>query len=347
MEYTYLGKSGLKVSKIILGCMGFGSSKWQDWVLDEKEALPLLKYAYDKGITTWDTANTYSNGESERIIGKAIKQYNLPRDSLVIMTKCYFPVSKEDVSQNVMSGGVDPDQLGLINQYGLSRKAIFAAVDASLKRMGTDYIDLLQIHRRDPNTPIEETMEALHDLVKSGKVHYIGASSMYAWEFLQMQQVAEKNGWTKFVSMQNFYNLLYREEEREMIPMCRVTGVGVVNWSPIARGFLARPPSATTTRTETDPTMRILVDPETKKLRNSDAETVRRVQELARKKDVSMAQIATAWNLSKEGVTAPIVGVKKESQIDDALGALSVKLSEEDKAYLEECYQPKNVVGHK
>ncbi|KAF5721564.1 alcohol dehydrogenase [Fusarium globosum] len=240
MEYVRLGNTGLKISKVILGCMTFGSSSWQGspWVLDEEDGLKLLKAAYDQGINTWDTADTYSNGESEVIIGKALKKFNIPRQKVVILSKIFNPVMDDGTRPASINDGP------LVNQMGLSRKHVFHAVDKCLERLGTDYIDVLQIHRLDRETPPEEIMRALHDVVQSGKVRYIGASSMYTWEFARLQYIAQSKGWTPFISMQPFYNLLYREEEREMLPFCEATGVGVIPWSPIARGLLAKPLSS-------------------------------------------------------------------------------------------------------
>ena len=238
MEFTNLGRSGLKVSKVILGAMSYGDPKWQGWVLDEEASLPLLEYAYKVGIRTWDTADIYSQGRSEEIIAKAIKKYSIPRERLVILSKCYFGVTPENTSTPMSAAFVNDGDM--LNQQGLSRKHIIDAVDKSVARLGT-YIDVLQIHRLDRATPKEEIMKALNDVIESGKVRYIGASSMAAWEFQMLQTIAEKNGWHKFISMQDYYNLIYREEENEMIPYCNYTGVGLIPWSPIARGALARP----------------------------------------------------------------------------------------------------------
>lgn len=241
-EYRRLGNSGLRVSVPIFGCMSFGDRRTLDWAIEEDEALPLLKAAYDRGLNTWDTANVYSNGQSEVIVGKALKKYNIPREKVIIMTKCFSAVGETPEVRSFFFPSQIASSKDYVNQHGLSRAAIFNAVEASLRRLDTPYIDLLQIHRFDPNTPIEETMKALHDLVQSGKVRYIGASSMWATQFARMQFCAEKNGWTKFISMQNHYNLLYREEEREMNRFCNDTGVGLIPWAPLCRGHLARRP---------------------------------------------------------------------------------------------------------
>jgi len=344
MEYTRLGNSGLKISKVILGAMSFGSPEWQEWVLDETAALPLLKHAYDVGLNTWDTADVYSNGRSEEIIGKALKQYNIPRNKVVILSKCYFGVM-DDGSQPTIAGASTNDG-ALVNQVGLSRKHIFDAVDRSVARLGT-YIDVLQIHRLDRDTPREEIMRALNDVVESGKVRYIGASSMAAWEFHTLQDIADKHGWHKFISMQNYYNLLYREEEREMIPYCRDTGVGLIPWSPIARGALSRPfDDRTTTREKTDRMLNAMIRGKETEI---DKRVISRVEEIAKKKGVSMATIATAWCLSKDKVN-PIIGLSSKERIDQAVESVnfasSGKLTEEDIAYLEEGYSPKQIQGY-
>ncbi|KAF2451610.1 aldo-keto reductase-like protein [Karstenula rhodostoma CBS 690.94] len=342
-EYRRLGKSGLKVSVPILGAMSFGSKKWQPWVIEEEETYPLLKAAYDKGVTTWDTANVYSNGVSEEIIGKAIKKYNLPREKLVILTKCYGYVGEQPELRAIQYPKELPQIKDYANQGGLSRAAIFNAVNKSLQRLDTDYIDLLQIHRFDPNTPIEETMEALHDLIKSGKVRYIGASSMWAVQFAQMQFVAEKNGWTKFVSMQNHYNLLYREEEREMNRFCNDTGVGLIPWAPLCRGHLARPASAygETIRSEGE---KKAGTSSTGPQVEADRKTIERVEELAKKHGWSMSSVALAW-INKR-VASPIIGFSSEKRIDEALQARGKTLSDEEEKYLEELYTPRAIVGH-
>ncbi|KAH6723967.1 aldo-keto reductase-like protein [Leptodontidium sp. MPI-SDFR-AT-0119] len=344
MEYARLGNSGLKISKVIFGCMSFGSSKWQEWVIEEAEALPLLKHAYDVGLNTWDTADIYSNGLSEQIIGKALKQYKIPRNKVVILSKCYFGVA-EDGSQPPISAASINDG-DFVNRQGLSRKHILDAVDKSVERLGT-YIDVLQIHRLDRETPREEIMKALNDVVESGKVRYIGASSMAAWEFQSLQNIADKKGWHTFVSMQNYYNLIYREEEREMIPYCRDAGVGLIPWSPIARGALARPfTDRTTKREKTDAYLNNMIRSKENEI---DKQVIGRVEEIAKKHGVSMTTIATAWCLSKDKVN-PIIGLSSKERIDQAVQAVafasSGKLSKEDIAYLEECYAPKERQGY-
>jgi len=341
-EYRQLGKSGLRVSVPILGAMSIGHKKWQPWVIEEEESLPLLKAAYDRGLTTWDTANVYSNGVSEDIIGKAIKKYDLPRHKLVILTKCFGVVGEDPGLRGILYPKELPQLKDYTNQAGLSRQAIFNAVDASLKRLDLDYIDLLQIHRFDPETPLEETMEALHDLVKSGKVRYIGASSMWAVQFARMQFVAEKNGWTKFISMQNHYNLLYREEEREMNRFCNDTGVGMIPWAPLCRGHLARPASAfgSTTRSEGEKQ----AGNQTTGHVNNDKQIIERVEELAKKHDWKMSHVALAW-INKR-VASPIIGFSSVERMDEALGARGKELTEEEEKYLEELYVPSRIVGH-
>ena len=325
--------------------MSYGSSKWQDWVLDEDKAVPLIKAAYDAGITTWDTADTYANGDSERIIAKTMKQHNIPRERVTILTKCNFAVGDE-IDHLVMGLPAQTlkDNYGTryINRQGLSRKHIFEAVEASLKRLETDYIDLLQIHRFDPNTPGEETMEALHDLIKMGKVHYIGASSMYAYQFIGLNNIAERHGWTKFVSMQNFHNLLYREEEREMMRYCKENGIGVIPWSPLSRGVLARPWSEKvgSTRSKSDRMFKTVHGAEVE----SDKKIVNKVEEIAKKKGISMSAVAIAWSRTK--VTAPILGISKEDRLQDALDALKVELTEDEIKELEEDYVPRTILGH-
>ncbi|KAH8811984.1 aldo-keto reductase-like protein [Xylogone sp. PMI_703] len=342
MEYTRLGESGLKISKVILGAMSYGTPDWQQWVIDEEQSLPLLKHAYDLGINTWDTADAYSNGISEQIIGKALKKYNIPRHRVVILTKCYFGVS-DDGSQMLWPVSNDGD---MVNRVGLSRKHIFDAVEKSVERLGT-YIDLLQIHRLDRDTPKEEIMRALNDVVESGKVRYIGASSMAAWEFQKLQNIAEKNGWHKFISMQNYYNLLYREEEREMIPYCLDSGVGLIPWSPLARGALSRPfNSRSSVRETSDRMLSALVRGQETEI---DKAIIDRVEEIAKKKGVSMAIIALAWCLSKKNVN-PITGLSSKERIEETVAgvkfASSGGLTAEDIEYLEAGYAPKRIQGY-
>ncbi|KAI0631586.1 oxidoreductase [Trametes polyzona] len=336
MEYVRLGNSGLKVSKIILGCMSYGDPAWQNWVLGEEEGIKHIKFAYEHGITTFDTANVYSNGLSEIILGKAIKQLNLPREELVILTKVYLPVASEFGINTLMT---KPEDLGIINQKGLNRKHIFDSVKASLKRLQLDYIDVLQCHRFDYTTPIEETMQALHDVVKAGYVRYIGMSSCYAYQFIQMQNYAITHNLTPFISMQNHYSLVYREEEREMFPALKQFGVGSIPWSPLARGLLTRPVDASSKRGDTD----WLIG---RYKNEATVQIVNRVEELAKKKGAKMAQIALAWILAKPGVTAPIIGTTNLSNLEDLLGALDIKLTEEEVKYLEESYKPMAIVGH-
>ncbi|KAI0737384.1 Aldo/keto reductase [Daedaleopsis nitida] len=334
MSYVRLGNSGLKVSKIILGCMSYGDPRWQQWVLPHEEAVKHIQFAYDHGITTFDTANIYSHGASETILGNAIKELNLPRDELVIMTKVFFPICKDGTVQVT-----NPEESGIINQHGLNRKHIFDSVQASLKRLQLDYIDVLQCHRFDYTTPIEETMQALHDVVKAGYVRYIGMSSCHAYQFHQMQNYAINNKLTPFISMQNQYSLVYREEEREMFPTLKLFGVGSIPWSPLGRGLLTRPAGQDTTRGKSD---RMLSRYQTDVLPAVRA----RVEEVAKQKNVSMAQVALAWVMAKPGVTAPIVGTTSLENLEDLLGALNLTLSEEEMKVLEEAYKPLPVSGH-
>ncbi|KAF5363295.1 hypothetical protein D9756_001153 [Leucocoprinus leucothites] len=339
MPYVRLGNSGLKVSKIILGCMSYGTPDWQGWVLQEEESIKHIKAAYDAGINTFDTANVYSNGLSEIFLGKAIKQHNLPREEIVVLTKVYFPVGHD--LKTTMFDITNPDQQGYVNQHGLSRKHIFDSVKKSLERLQLDYIDVLQCHRFDPDTPIEETMQALHDVVKAGYVRYIGMSSCHAWQFSAMQNYAINNKLTPFISMQNHYNLIYREEEREMFPTLNWFGVGAIPWSPLARGVVCKPLSVTTKRTETDEWTKgyPLESPATQ-------EIINRVEEIAKSKGVSMAQVSLAWVMSKPGVTAPIVGTTSLDNLKDLVGAVDVKLTAEEIAKLDEPHKAQAVFGH-
>ncbi|KAA1467715.1 Aldo/keto reductase [Dentipellis sp. KUC8613] len=338
MPYVRLGTSGLKVSKIILGTMQYGDPKWQEWVLGEEEATKHIKAAYDAGIQTFDTSNVYSNGESERILGRVIKKLQLPRDEIVVMTKVYYICGRD--AQSLLAKQGQGDEIGYVNQYGLSRKHIFDSVKHSLERLQLDYIDLLQCHRFDYNTPIEETMQALHDVVKAGYVRYIGMSSCWAWQFNVMQNYAINHNLTPFISMQNHYSLVYREEEREMFPSLKHFGVGSIPWSPLARGLLTRPVSESTKRSTTDFFI----------TRYSEApgyaDIVSRVEEVAKKKGVKMAQVALAWCWAKDGVSAPIVGTTSLANLQDLIDAVDVKLTDEEIKYLEEPYKPAAVIGH-
>ncbi|KAJ7774942.1 NADP-dependent oxidoreductase domain-containing protein [Mycena metata] len=303
----------VKVSRIILGCMSYGTPEWQTWVLPEEEGLKHIKVAYDAGINTFDTANVYSNGLSEVVLGKAIKEFNLPRDEIVVMTKVFAVVGREP-SVSAFTTPDGPEKAGYVNQHGLSRKHIFDSVKHSLERLQLDYIDVLQCHRFDVNTPIEETMQALHDVVKAGYVRYIGMSSCWAWQFHAMQNYAIQNKLTPFISMQNHYSLVYREEEREMFPTLKYFKVGSIPWSPLGRGLLTRPISEQSKRGNVD---RMI------KSYHNDATTaiVDRVEEISKKRGVSMAQLALAWVMAKDGVTAPIVGSTSLDNLNELLGA--------------------------
>ena len=322
MELVRLGNTGLKVSPICLGTMTYGNPKWRDWVLGDEASRPFIKRALEGGINFFDTADMYSHGVSEEVVGRALKDFAAKREDYVLATKVFFPLDGR--------------------HGGLSRKHIGHAIDDSLRRLGTDYVDLYQIHRFDHHTPIEETIEALHDVVKSGKARYIGASSMHAWQFAKYLSTADKMGMTKFVSMQNFYNLVYREEEREMLPLCRDAGIGVIPWSPLARGFLGRGAAHAldkeTTRAKSDNVLDM-------KFGDADVETLRRVEETGKKRGASNAQIATAWLLAK-GVTAPIVGASKMQHLEDAIAAAAIKLTADEVKYLDEPYMPKAVAGN-
>ena len=326
MEFANLGKTGLKVSRICLGCMSYGVPERGNhpWTLDEEKSRPFISRALEIGINFFDTANVYSDGTSEEIVGRAIRDFT-SREQVVIATKAH--------------GRMRPDP----NGAGLSRKAIFAEIDASLQRLGTDFVDLYQIHRWDSQTPIEETLEALHDVVKAGKARYIGASSMYSWQFCKALYLADLHGWTRFVSMQNHYNLIYREEEREMMGLCAAEGIGVIPWSPLARGYLARPWSnePATERAGTDEFGKILY----KRTEEADRVVVDRVRDIAEKRGIPMAQVALAWMLSKPVITSPIVGATKPNHLEDAVNALNVKLAAEEIKALEDPYIPHPVGG--
>jgi aryl-alcohol dehydrogenase (NADP+) len=324
MQYTNLGKTGLKVSRLCLGMMTYGSKTWRAWVLEEDEARPFVKRALDAGINFFDTADMYSLGVSEEILGNTLRHFGVQRKDVVINTKVFNPM------------GTGP------NDGGLSRKHIMDSIDASLRRLGMDHVDLYQIHRWDYSTPIEETMQALHDVVKAGKARYIGASSMFAWQFTQAQYTAALNGWTRFVSMQNHYNLVYREEEREMIPACIDQGIGLIPWSPIARGFLSRK------RSEVNDTIRAQTDDYAHAMyyRDEDFDVAERTQQVAAERGVSPSQLALAWVLSKPYITAPIIGSSKMEHLDQSIAALEIKLSPEEIKRLEEPYRPHPVLGH-
>jgi aryl-alcohol dehydrogenase-like predicted oxidoreductase len=325
MKYINLGRTGLKVSKLCLGCMTFGVPERGDhpWTLPEEQSRPLIRHALDLGINFFDTANAYSDGTSEEIVGRALKDF-AHRDELVIATKVFFPMTQ------------DP------NGRGLSRKAIFTAIDASLRRLGTDHVDLYQIHRWDDATPIEETLEALHDVVKAGKARYLGASSMFAWQFSKALHLAKENHWTRFATMQNHYNLLYREEEREMMPLCADAGIGVMPWSPLARGRLTRAWDTETPRTKTDVYGNRLYTASV----DADRRIVDQVASIAAARGVPKAQIALAWVAHKPFVTSPIVGASKRQHLDDAVAAVCLHLTAAEIAQLEAPYVPQPIAGH-
>jgi 1-deoxyxylulose-5-phosphate synthase len=326
MEYTNLGKSGLKVSRLCLGMMTYGSSKWRKWVLDEEQALPFVKRALEAGINFFDTADVYSFGASEEVLGNTLKSCGVRRASVVIATKVFSPMSEE------------------INDRGLSRKHILDSIDGSLRRLKMEYVDLYQIHRWDNTTPIEETMEALNDVVRMGKARYIGASSMFAWQFAKAQYTADLHGWKRFVSMQNHYNLVYREEEREMIPLCIDQGIGLIPWSPMARGFFA----GNRHKQGGGETLRARMDDFAAQLyyRPEDFSVAEHAWEVARSLHVSGSQIALAWILSKPTVTAPIIGASNLEHLDEAIAAMEIRLTPEQIKHLEEPYQPHPVLGH-
>jgi aryl-alcohol dehydrogenase (NADP+) len=323
MEYVRLGSTGLKVSRLCLGAMTYGDPNWRPWVLPEDASRPFIKRALDLGINFFDTADMYSIGRSEEVLGRALRDF-AERDNVIIATKVFNPMSD------------DP------NDRGLSRKHIMASIDRSLTRLKTDYVDLYQTHRWDPETPIEETLQALHDVVKSGKARYIGASSMASWQFAKSLYLADRHGWTRFASMQNHYNLVYREEEREMLPLCREEGIGVIPWSPLARGFLG----GTRKRGDRTATARERTDHFAHDMYYTDADydVADRAKEVANARGVSPAQVALAWLLRQPAVTAPIIGVSKLEQLEQAIGALDLKLSDDDVRRLEEPYLPHRVI---
>ncbi|MGO4701408.1 aldo/keto reductase [Dyella sp. 2RAB6] len=322
MQYVKLGRSGLKVSRLCLGAMSYGNPQAKPWILSEEQGRPILRRALELGINFFDTADMYSGGDSERVLGRALRDF-ARREEVVVATKAYYPT------------GAGP------NQRGLSRKHLLHAIDASLTRLGMDYVDLYQVHRWDDDTPLEETLETLHDIVRSGKARYVGASSMYAWQFQKALMTAERHGWTRFVSMQNHYNLAYREEEREMLPLCRDAGIAALPWSPLARGFLARPRNkAATVRAESDAFAQALYYSE------DDFRVVDAVAELAAERGMAQAQVALAWLLHRPGVTAPIVGATKMEHLEQAMEALALPLTQEECARLEAPYRPHRVLGH-
>lgn len=325
MDYVRLGSTGLKVSRLCLGTMTYGTPQWRPWILDEAASRPFYRRAIEAGINFFDTADMYSRGVSEEVLGRAMKDL-ARRDEIAVATKVFYPVEEYP------------------NSGGLSRKHIMSAIDASLRRLGMDYVDLYQIHRADPETPIEETLEALHDVVKAGKARYLGASSMYAWQFMQMLATQQRHGWTRFVSMQNHYNLVYREEEREMIPLCLDQGIGLIPWSPLARGFLA----GNRQRGEKSATLREQHDGYGHSLYYApeDYDVADRVVEVAARKGVRPIEVALAWVLSKPGVTAPIVSATKVEQLDQLVAGMAVTLSPEEVRALEEPYVPHKIIGH-
>ncbi|HEY3310110.1 MAG TPA: aldo/keto reductase [Anaerolineales bacterium] len=326
MQYVNLGKTGMKVSRLCLGMMTYGSTSWRQWVLNEEQARPFVQHALEAGINFFDTADVYSFGASETITGNLLKSLGVKREHVIVATKVCSPMSDE------------------VNDRGLSRKHILDSIDNSLRRLGMDYVDLYQIHRWDYETPIEETMQALHDVVRAGKARYIGASSMFTWQFAKAQYTADQRGLTRFVSMQNHYNLVYREEEREMIPFCLDQGVGLIPWSPMARGFFAGNRSqgggGQTTRAQSDPFANQMY------FRDDDFKVADRAQEIARDHNASGSQIALAWMLNKPHISAPIIGASKLEHLDQAIAALEIKLSADETARLEELYQPHPVLGH-
>jgi aryl-alcohol dehydrogenase-like predicted oxidoreductase len=326
MDYVNRGSAGVKVSRLCFGTMTYGSKKWREWVLEEQDAKPFYRRAIELGINFFDTADMYSVGVSEEITGRALKEFGPGRDRLAIATKVF----------NAM--GDDP------NQRGLSRKHIMHSIDASLKRLGTDYVDLYIIHRFDYHTPIEETMQALHDVVRAGKALYLGASSMFAWQFAKMQHAADRHGWTRFVAMQNHYNIVYREEEREMLPLCRQDGIAVTPWSPLARGFVA----GNRRKGDFGDTLRAKTDEYGQRLyyQDSDFQVVDRITEVAKKRGAPNVQIALAWLLQQPGITSPIIGASTLQQLDEQAGALKLKLTDEELKSLGEPYQPHSVRGH-
>ncbi|CAE6461805.1 unnamed protein product [Rhizoctonia solani] len=338
MTYVRLGNSGLKVSRLILGLGSYGNKSMEEWVLGEEEGIQHIRAAYDAGIQTFDTANVYSHGESERILGKAIKQLKLPRDEIVVMTKVYNVVMREP---GFLLPGPNADAAGYVNQYGLSRKHVFESIKHSLDRLQLDYVDVLQCHRFDYDTPIAETMQALHDVVKAGYARYIGMSSCHAYQFHAMQNYAINNNLTPFISMQNLYNLIYREEEREMMPTLKMFGVGMIPWSPLSQGVLSRPYSQTSLRAETS-----FAVAWAKQAKEDNKEVILRLEKIAKDRGISMAQAAIAWELSKDDVVAPIIGATSLERLKDTIGAIDVKLTSEEIRQLEEPYVAQPIQGY-
>ncbi|KAH9965408.1 aryl-alcohol dehydrogenase [Russula dissimulans] len=340
IHYIRLGKSGLKVSRIILGMMSYGNPGWQPWILGEKEAIEHVKFAYEHGVNAFDTANIYSNGLSEVYLGRAIKALNLPREEIVVMTKLYGAVSKIPGEALWVTPQHELDKKGYVNQHGLGRKHIFDSVKKSLERLQLDHIDVLQCHRFDYDTPIEETMQALHDVVKAGYVRYIGMSSCYAWQFHIMQNYAITHNLTPFISMQNHHSLVYREEEREMFPTLEHFGVGIIPWSPLARGLLTRPfkGDVQTARGDTDPFINSYLEGK------GTPEILNRVEEISKKRGISMAQVALAWSLTR--VTAPVIGSTNLKNLEDLINGTEIELTEDEVRYLEEPYEARSVMGH-
>ncbi|KAK9357491.1 NADP-dependent oxidoreductase domain-containing protein [Lipomyces starkeyi] len=343
MKYVQLGTSGLRISPLGVGCMSYGDPEGRfKWSISEEEALPVLDHCYRSGLNFFDTANAYSNGRSEEILGKAIKKYNWSRESIVIATKLWAPVGR-DLEQPMAMTDDEKDNGGYLNQYGLSRKHILDSVEASLRRLDLPYVDLLQIHRFDPRTPVSETMEALHDVVKAGKVRYIGASSMWAYQLMEYQYTSRMRGWTEFISMQNLYNAIYREEEREMIPACQKFGMGLIPWSPVAMGFLTRPWEAFSSTQRGEIQGQGFLG---RAVTYSDKKINEKIEEIAKIHDVTMATVAIAWCLSKPFITAPILGLNKKERVDEAVHAIDLRLSEDEIRSIDELYLPKPVLGH-
>ena len=349
MKYTNLGASGLRVSRICVGCMSFGSRQSRlKWCVEEADALPILAACYNAGMNFFDTANVYSDGVSEEILGKAIRKYGWRRDNLVVATKVWGPVGHRGEGgapweQPMQLSVQERDERGYVNEYGLSRKHIFESVEHSLARLGLEYIDLLQIHRFDPRTPIKETMKALHDVVESGKVRYIGASSMWAHQLLEMQYTARLHGWTEFISMQNLHNATYREEEREMVPSLEKFGMGMIPWSPVAMGYLTRPHAKFL---ESDRGASMNGKFLGTEWSAADERINKKVEEIAAKRGVSMAVVAIAWSLSKPFMTSPIVGMSKVERVKEACEAVDFELTKEEVESIDALYEPKNVLGN-